>query len=274
MGTIRMFFAVALLLVSAVAPTVTAEPPSPDTFSLRVDTPVDRRSSTDYPGDHAWDLGVREYVVHRSGNGLVIAFRHVDESRQGTLRVGAGEGISMELRRGDEVLKVTWENATLTLLDSEGRSAHFWAEDTRWVGEGEASWQILEEHKSDVELMATIALEDFSVSAAGSESDPRGECSECTQASHSTHSLTIDHSTYSPNIDSPPCDYQNWVRGCAEREVRSAACWDARAEAQQKCTNSACWGCCDWQSEDCDCTCLIGHTFCICCITGFPCQVN
>ena len=108
---------VLLALLSVVPGAVIAQlPPPKDTFPQTlpgVDGPIGECADADYPvGLAAWDRGVRAYEVTRNKNKLHIAFRHIDRSKQGALRIemlGPGNGILMELRRNGEALTITWD---------------------------------------------------------------------------------------------------------------------------------------------------------------------
>ena len=231
-------------------------------------SPTAEQIDTDYPVGHAArDIGVRAYDVTRSQNGFSVFFLHKDNSRQGTLTIkgfGEGDGIFMELRRSNEVLAVTWNrNIGDFTLDAEERSAHFWIKERKWVTDDEASWQILGKYKSDIELMIAIAL-DFTSTAP--ESKLESDCGRGDVSCSNPSSITGGSGT--------PCDYSLQIRKMCIGEAKSIACWCAKKEVTQWCCNSACWGCCDWMSQHCDCACLIEDYFCECAITGFPCKVD
>jgi hypothetical protein len=235
-----------------------------DTCLLRTgSSSIWRPNMEETVGRAAWELGVRAYNVSRSQDGLLINFRHIVNSKQGTLiirRAGTGNQISLELQRNDETLAVSWDREVgeFILLDGEEQIADFWIKELEWISDDEAAWQILDRFESDIELMAAIAL-DFSSEYSASETGDRfGECKEVSSGS----------------IYSIDCDYSFDVRGHCVGDSRSGACWCAKNDANYQCNNSACWGCCDWLSQDCDCACLVGDYFCSCGITGFPCTVN
>lgn len=52
--------------------------------------------------------------------------------------------------------------------------------------------------------------------------------------------------------------------------LRSVACERAQDDVNAKCSNSACWGCCELLP--CDCVCMAGDLNCLCWASGFPCE--
>jgi hypothetical protein len=211
-------------------------------------------------GPVAWALGVRSYEVTASGNGLIATFTHVDSTRQGKLHIQAsnlatGKKILLKLERSNAAeSSIVWDTPAgeIVLTDTKSRAGTLLFKDKTWNG-NDQSWQVLKENENDFKLMAAIAA-DFPLAG------PERRSSVLASGSKPVTTLGIC------------CNEGQLIVGEGWQWTRSEACADATANANSKCSNSVCWGCCRFLSDNCDCGCAGGDFMCYCQRTARPCM--
>ncbi len=210
-------------------------------------------------GPAAWALGVRSYKVKQSENRVDVSFTHVDKSKEGRLNIQAteipnGKKLALGLERGARKSLLTWDTAArgLEFADSSNRSAKFSFNGKEWVAANDQAPRVMEANYPDLRLMSAIAT-DFPIANPAPRNTPRTTSAEATP-------------------DAICCDYGVEIIGQGWGWLRSEACTNATSDANFKCSNGLCIGCCTFLSDRCDCACVYGDVSCYCLRTGRPCM--
>lgn len=193
-----------------------------------------------------------------TGRTKSVQFTHSTSDRSGKLisEVSDARDSFQLVRNGRTVVKVTMDKIerAFDIEDSSGRSTHFiFTEDGVVSDEGIGSedTEIVQQNRDDLTLAASVqadlAMLDAPIKSPPSKQDfsEKVNC-QCR-----------------PSLNS---------RGSSYGASKSSACQGARDDANTKCSNCSCLGCCGWLSATCDCACGVGDYVCSCGITGFACD--
>lgn len=195
---------------------------------------------------------------HTTGNIKSVQFTHSTPDRSGKIisEVSAARDSFELVRNGSTVLKVAMDKAerAFDIEDSSGRSTHFIFTDDGVVsddGIASESTEIVQRNRDDLTLAASVqadlAMLDAPIKSPPSEQEVSDKVNcQCR-----------------PSLNS---------RGSSYGASKSSACQGARDDANTKCSNCSCLGCCGWLSPTCDCACGVGDYMCSCGITGFACD--
>lgn len=213
-------------------------------------------SMENWPGHYARREGVKSYSnVENADTAMQVQFTHAQPTRSGTL---VSQGLSdpqtssfQLVRNGDTVVKVTLDkaNGSYDIEDNAGRSTHFVFTEE---GVSPESAAVVETNRDDITLAAAIQG-DLEMLMAPAISDP--EASNQGQAQGCL------------------CDPNVTVRGVGRGASRTGACKNATSDANLKCSNCSCLGCCSLYRR-CDCVCGVGDYICQCGRSGQPCYNN
>jgi hypothetical protein len=206
---------------------------------------------TGNPGKVPQSEGVIAYEIEEITGGLLVHFTHTKKERSGTVQI---QGLtvsqtSVDLVRSSFVIGFVLDraNASFTFKDNAGYIAHFVFADGVWKADDPDARRYIESNTSDISLAAAICS-DFELPPTRVTTQ-----SEITAA-----------------VSCPCSSGSNYVRGTSGISTyRSLACEYATNDANGKCTNSYCIGCCRLLS--CDCACIVGDYVCSCGRIGYYC---
>lgn len=212
-------------------------------------------SIDDLPGSYARKEGVTAYSrgMASTGTAIHVEFTHANPAMSGTLvadEVSHARSSFHLVRDGGTVVQSVFdkENGWCDIEDNAGRKTHFvFTED----GVSPRSAAVVEENRDDLSIAAAIQ-NDLEMLLAPQKSELSGQA----------------------RTQGCACRYGINIRGTGANSARSYACQDARGDANLKCSNCSCLGCCAWVSTKCDCACVFGDYLCNCGITGHPCDEN
>ncbi len=192
--------------------------------------------------------------------------------------LGAGQGWLLQLVRHGQTWSITWNEETgeFLLQDDGNQIARFSWDGETWTAQSDGSEGVLEKNVQSVKLIAVVSA-DFIERHAKADALVAEECGTASVDPDPKNAWDLirplQKGAWVGGSCNYRCNYSTWVRGSCFRTTRSEACWCATGNANSKCSNSCCWGCCGFMSSGCDCGCLIPQSdyFCACGRNGFRC---
>ncbi len=211
-------------------------------------------AQTSYPASPEMaSNGVSTYTKETSGSGILVSLYDASASLVGFATVATTEsgGILADWR-GEDGMHVQLESISggevyrLTdVFDGETGEMVFNHQAAEWtISDGAA--RVIALNQVAVEL-AAASLD------AGSPASTMGASPSGTRVSSDAEE---------------PCEGGD-CRGSGFSASKSYCCKEASGNASVCCTNSLCWGCCEWMT--CDAMCAMGDYICSCGITGTSC---
>lgn len=218
---------------------------------------------------HSLREGVTGYTIRRMDEAFEIQFAHMNPSLAGILRIypdHRGSAVLLELVRSSVNLVISFNLYTTSpyfvIQRETDQQARFNLSEERWQGVRSKDHEMLIENATDVRIAMAIYA-DFE---AATVEQIKSQQQRTTSGRHLPRIIALNC----------PCSNDYTVRGEGGGAARSLACQNAINDANTKCTNQWCWGCCGWigQPDICDCACAIGDYLCWCGKTGKYCYAQ